>query len=480
MKSLKSKILVTYIGVTLFALMLSWVFTSIRISDYLEDITKDKIKSETKQITEYINIDTLSNFETMYRRIQMLATMSNIRITLIDSSGKVVFDSDVEMLQIDTLENHLLRSEISYSRNHREGTSKRLSATTQKVTIYYAKFYDTPLIVGGAKISYLRTSTPIITFSRLSSEIKFVIAVSGILALLIIFITSLKISSWVSKPLNDLKDFALDLKNGIYKNRFPKKQKDEIGILADTMNQLAENIEAEKKEVERLELLKHEFLTNMTHELRTPLFVIESSLETLQDMDHSDIETLKKFIDKASNQTKRLHQVIDKLILISKLRSGEHNANMRLFKISELVKKIFDKYHEETSKKNITMEFIVEITEDKKVMGDKQLLSYAIDNLMENAIRFTESGGKIDLAISDQDGVVSLVVSDTGKGLNGPDLKNITEYFYRPDKDRSSANGGAGLGLAIVKHIINLHDGELIIQSELSKGSKFGFKFKKQ
>jgi two-component system phosphate regulon sensor histidine kinase PhoR len=130
------------------------------------------------------------------------------------------------------------------------------------------------------------------------------------------------------------------------------------------MNQLAEKIEAEKSEVERLEGIKREFLTNMTHELRTPLFVIESSLETLQDMDHSDINILKEFIDKASNQTKRLHQVVDNLILISKLRSGEQQPSLRLFKINELAKKTYEKYSEEATRKKIIFEFRCDLSDD--------------------------------------------------------------------------------------------------------------------
>jgi signal transduction histidine kinase len=481
MKNIRSKILVTYIGVTILALILSWFFTSVRISDYLEEITKEKIKSETKEILQYINIDTASSYDAMYHKIHMLAEMSDIRISLIDEKGKVIFDSDVERAKIGSLENHLSRSEILDAQKNGTGTSKRFSNTIQKMMIYYAQYFENPLNVGGYKgIKYIRTSTPILTFSRLGSELKFILAISGLLSLLIIFITSLKISEWVSKPLRDLKDFALDLKNGIYKNRYPIKHKDEIGILAETMNQLAEKIEAEKSEVERLEGIKREFLTNMTHELRTPLFVIESSLETLQDMDHSDINILKEFIDKASNQTKRLHQVVDNLILISKLRSGEQQPSLRLFKINELAKKTYEKYSEEATRKKIIFEFRCDLSDDVKILGDRQLLSYAIDNLMDNALKFTGDGGKVEMSLEESNNFISFIVSDTGKGLSNSDLKNITEYFYRPDKDHNTKSGGAGLGLAIVKQIIKLHEGTLIIQSELSKGSKFGFNLKKK
>ena len=481
MKNIRSKILVTYLGVTLFALLLSFFFTSFRISDYLEEITKDKIKSETKQIVDYINIDTTSTYETMYSKIHTLATMNEVRISLIDDNGKVIYDSDVDISKINSVENHLLRTEIVDAKKNRMGTSKRFSNTLQQVMIYYAQYFDTPLKVGGVEgIKYIRTSTPIITFSRLGSEIKFILAVSGLLALLVIFITSLKISDWVSKPLKNLKEFALDLKNGIYKSRYQIKSHDEIGILAETMNQLAEKIESEKIEIERLEGIKREFLSNMTHELRTPLFVIENSLETLQDMDHSDVNSLKEFIEKASNQTKRLHLVVDNLILISKLRSGEHQASLRLFKISELIKKTYEKYSEEAVKKGIRLELISNLAEDKKVIGDKQLLTYAIDNLMNNALKYTAEEGKVEIILEESDGMISFVISDTGNGMSSSELKNITEYFYRPDKDHNSVSGGAGLGLAIVKQIIKMHDGELIIQSDLSKGSKFGFKLKKQ
>jgi signal transduction histidine kinase len=99
---------------------------------------------------------------------------------------------------------------------------------------------------------------------------------------------------------------------------------------------------------------------------------------------------------------------------------------------------------------------------------------------MDNALKFTGDGGKVEMSLEESNNFISFIVSDTGKGLSNSDLKNITEYFYRPDKDHNTKSGGAGLGLAIVKQIIKLHEGTLIIQSELSKGSKFGFNLKKK
>lgn len=480
MKTIKSKILLTYVGVTIIALLLSWFFTSIRISDYLEDVTRERIREGTHQIINYIKSDTSGSYTEMYNKIKILSALNDTRITLMDRHGKVWYDSDVDMSKIDTVENHSNREEVKAALQNRYGSAKRFSHTVQKFMIYYAEYHEPPFKVGSKdSITFIRTSIPIITINRLGSELKFILAVSALLSLIIIFVTSLQISEWITKPLKNLKDFALDLKNGIYKRRYHVSKKDEIGILAETMNQLADNIEREKNEVERLEGIKREFITNMTHELRTPLFVIESSLETLESMEYSDTDRIREFVYKASSQTKRLHKVIDNLILISKLRSGEHQVSMRPFKIADLVKKIYNDHLETTENYNITFNLSQNISEDRKIQGDRQLITYAVNNLLDNAIRFTDEKGNITLSLYEDGGDVCLKVIDSGKGMNAKDLKNITEYFYRPDKDRNSSSGGAGLGLAIVKQIIHLHEGELLIKSEPSKGSEFGFRFKK-
>ncbi|HQJ75869.1 MAG TPA: ATP-binding protein [Bacteroidota bacterium] len=476
MKTIKSKILLTYVGVTILALVLSWFFTSIRISDYLEGLTKERIKGATRQIVNYLVSDSIDNYNNLYNKIKIISALNDTRITLIDSVGKVWCDSDIDIEKIDTVENHKNREEIINARNNHYGFSKRFSHTVHKWMIYYAEYYENPLHIGDKKIYYIRTSIPIITINRLGTEIKFILGISAILSLIIIFVTSLQISEWMTKPLKNLKDFALDLKNGFYKRRFHVDKKDEIGILAETLNQLAESIENEKSEVERLESIKKEFITNLMHELRTPLFVIESSLETLQNMNFADIEKVKEFVGKASNQTKRLHKVVDNLILISKLRTGEQVVNLRSLKATDFIKKIYDDYKEIIESKNIEFVLSINAPDDIKILGDKQLLSYALDNLLDNSIKYTQEKGKIELSLSADNGHVVFIVSDTGKGISQNELKKITEYFYRPELDHNSKTGGAGLGLAVVKEIIRMHNGALIMESELSKGSKFGFK----
>jgi signal transduction histidine kinase len=480
MKKIKSKILISFLVIAFFSLALSWIFASFRVSDYLEDLSKDRIKRISKEISEYIYLDSTKNYQAIYNKITVLSKLCETRITLIDSSGKVWFDSDVNFEKINNLENHFNREEIINARKYGNGLSKRHSNTIGKDMLYYAIYLNEPLKISGIQIHYIRTSIPVLTVKTVFTEIEFIFAFSGLISLILIIIVSFQVSKWISNPLQELTEFAMDLKNGLFKRRYSVKIKNEIGILADTLNQMADKIEAEKLKVERLEKIKKEFLTNITHELRTPLFIIENSFETLQTMDTLDKNQLNDFVSKAINQTKRLHIAIDNLILISKLKAGEHHASMRLFPIGELLEEVANIHQVEMKSKNI--EFVSEFKfKDKlKILGDKRLLEYALNNLFDNAIRYTDIDGKITLTATEEDKIIKIVVADNGKGIKQSELEMITEYFYRPDASRSAATGGSGLGLAIVKQIVDLHAGELIIKSEENKGSEFGFSLKIQ
>jgi signal transduction histidine kinase len=475
MKNIKTKILFSFLLISFFSLALSWLLSSFRVSDYLEGISKERIKKISKEISEYINLDTAKNYSTLYNKIIILSKLSETRITLIDSSGIVWFDSDVSLDKINSLENHGNREEIIDAKKQGYGLSKRYSHTIAKDMLYHAFYLSPPIEITGIRIFFIRTSIPIISVNNLFTEIEFIFAFSGLISLIIVIITSFQVSKWISKPLRELTEFAIDLKNGLLKRRHLVSKNDEIGILADTLNQMAEKVETERIEIERLEKIKKEFLTNITHELRTPLFVIENSLETLQNQNFNDKTLVNDFISKAINQTKRLHLAIDNLILISKFKSGEHRASMRMFPLINLFEDVINMYEEQIAAKEIIFSKELNFNKEINILGDKKLLEYALNNLFDNSIRYTNSQGQITIKVIEAGDKISIIVSDTGKGIKQSELNMITEYFYRPDSSRSPTTGGTGLGLAIVKHIIDIHDGELIIKSEENKGSEFGF-----
>lgn len=223
---------------------------------------------------------------------------------------------------------------------------------------------------------------------------------------------------------------------------------------------------------------RNEFLGNVAHELRTPIFAIQLSLETLLDGAINDENVNIDFLNRAFIQTKRLTELVDDLISISKFETGV-KMSRRYFAIENIVRSTIDELSALAAKKNISVNFFPPDIKDVKVFGDEQRLQQVLVNLIDNAVKYTPSDGNVNVSIDVQEKEVWISVEDTGIGIPQKDIKRIFERFYRVDKTRSREIGGSGLGLSIVKHILEAHSSQIRVESEPNKGSRFLFSLKR-
>lgn len=219
---------------------------------------------------------------------------------------------------------------------------------------------------------------------------------------------------------------------------------------------------------------RNEFLGNVTHELRTPIFAIQLSLETLLDGAVNDENVNKDFLKRALNQTSRLTELVDDLIEISRLEAGT-KISRRYFEINRFVFNIVNELLDLSQKNKVNILVDSEVSEKTQVFGDEERLKQVIVNLIDNAIKYTNEDGKIIIKIVKFDKEISISISDNGIGIPKEDLPRIFERFYRVDKTRSRDMGGSGLGLSIVKHILELHNSTIKVESEEGKGTRFEF-----
>jgi two-component system phosphate regulon sensor histidine kinase PhoR len=237
--------------------------------------------------------------------------------------------------------------------------------------------------------------------------------------------------------------------------------------------------EKERNDIEylkKLEKMRKEFLANVSHELRTPIFTIQGYIETLLHGAINDKKVNKSFLEKANNHTINLSNLLNDLIDISMIESGELRLSFRYFDIIDYLKKLIHEIRPSISGKDIGLNLV---TEFKKlnVFGDKDKLRQVFINLIQNAIKYTEKG-KVEVLVDEKDKQCIVTVKDTGIGIPEDALSRIFERFYRVDKARSRAVGGTGLGLAIAKHIIEAHDSRIDVKSKLDEGSEFSFRLK--
>lgn len=220
----------------------------------------------------------------------------------------------------------------------------------------------------------------------------------------------------------------------------------------------------------KLESMRRDFVANVSHELKTPLTSIKGFIETLLDGALEDHDVAVKFLSIIYQETERLNNLIHDLLDISKLESGQGEIKKKSVQLDQLIDGILLTLNSRIAEKNLEL---TKKLEAKLIIGDEDLLKEVFLNLIDNAIKYTPSGGKIEIGSRNVKGGTLVYVKDNGYGIPEDSLPRLFERFYRVDKGRSREMGGTGLGLSIVKHIIERHNGKVTVQSELGKGSQF-------
>ena len=220
----------------------------------------------------------------------------------------------------------------------------------------------------------------------------------------------------------------------------------------------------------RLETMRRDFVANITHELRTPLTVIRGMAETLADGAEGQDPAMDHGLELIQQQTTRMGRLIDDLLLLSRLETGEAVRSRETVRVAELVDALCEEASALTDK---THQFTSSADPSLVVKGDHSELRSAFSNLVVNAVKYTPDGGSVDISWFEAGGTACLAVADTGPGIPAHHIPRLTERFYRVDGGRSADVGGTGLGLAIVKHVLSRHGAHLAVSSQVEVGSTF-------
>lgn len=257
------------------------------------------------------------------------------------------------------------------------------------------------------------------------------------------------------------------------KNILPLKTIDEV---SEDVEKWASQKKEELENLRRNEAFRKEFLLNLSHELKTPIFAVQGYIHTLLDGAIDDPSVNKMFLKNATKNIDRLCRLIDDLDEISKLESGEMTINKELFVIQDLVKDVFDTLSLKAKQKGIVFGIKKGCEAPIHVMADKEKIRQVLINLIENSVKYGKQDGQTIASIYNMDGKRVLIeISDNGIGMAEEHLPRVFERFYRTDRARSRDIGGTGLGLAIVKHIVEAHDQTINVRSKIEVGSTFGF-----
>lgn len=368
-------------------------------------------------------------------------TEKDFRITWIASDGTVLYDNDVSA---DTMTNHMNRPEVIDAFSTGQGESIRESDTLNMKTFYHAV-----LLTDG---TVLRVSTE----ARSLSSVYMQIFPIMLLVILVIMLGCVCISNLLTKqlmiPIKEMAENIDDVPSeSVYK---------ELSPFIERIREQHEDILAAAKN-------RQDFTANVSHELKTPLTAIAGYAELIEN-NMVDQEKQIKFAGDIKKNADRLVVLINDIIRLSELDHSEAGVNFTQQNLYEVAKERVELLQHTAAGKNVSLKLS---GADTYFLSNRGMLVELLDNLIQNAIRYNVSGGKIQVEVKKENNKPVLIVEDTGIGIPEKEQERIFERFYRVDKSRSRETGGTGLGLAIVKHIVELHGGVIELQSSLGVGT---------
>ena len=289
------------------------------------------------------------------------------------------------------------------------------------------------------------------------------IMTTNLMSIIIGSILFLLAGKMIVKPVRRLTNATKKIASGDFDIDIKSNRKDEIGTLIDSFNMMA-------RELKSIEILRNDFISDISHEFKTPLTSIEGYTKLLKICDEEEKE---EYIDIITEETRRLSILATSILTLNKIENENIPNATDVFSMDEGIRKAIVLLENEWSEKNIDFEINLE---DITYKGNENLMYQVWINLIQNAIKFSEEKGRIRVDLSKEDDKIIFSLKDKGKGISPEDQNRVFEKFYKADKARSS--DGNGLGLSIVKRIVDIHKGEIYIKSELGKGTEITIEYK--
>ncbi|MFR1952611.1 MAG: ATP-binding protein [Lachnospiraceae bacterium] len=439
---MKKKINLQFMFISAVGILLTFCLSTVIFYELFKSEVVDELKTYADVIKETQSYDQILQGE-------YDPDVDDLRITMIKKDGKVFYDSFADAKK---MENHANRQEVRQALKHGNGKAIRTSDTLDKNTFYYAVRLDDGNVLRVAKESRSIWSVFIKVTPAILILIFVILAISKMLSDVLTKSLLLPIEQ-MSENLDHLEDITT------YKELMP---------FINTIQEQHKNILMNAK-------MRQEFTANVSHELKTPLTAISGYSELIQNGMTNEEETIR-FAGEIHKSAKRLLTLINDTIRLSQLDTSEQKViyeAIDLYKIAEDCVNML-KFSAENHGITISIHGTNAYLE-----GNKEMLEEVVYNLCDNAIRYNNEGGKVDVTVKPVKGKIYLCVEDNGIGISKEHQERIFERFYRVDKSRSKSTGGTGLGLAIVKHIIQQHGAHMELTSEKGKGTKIEIEFSK-
>lgn len=406
------------------------------------------------------SLDYEGDLEKTMKKLDSVMDGNNSRLTVIDLDGTVVADTQAQM---DEMDNHLDREEIQDALEKGSGYARRRSDTLDEGMLYVAYRSRNADVILRAAVPYSGFQQYLPLFFP-ASALSLLVAVVGS------FIVTTRLVSSITKPLQDISKEMLKVKGDYTELNFEHCQYPEINVIADTTMKMSKNVKDYLNQIEKERMIRQEFFSNASHELKTPITSIQGYAELLESGMIQDESTKADFASRIKKEAVRMTGLINDILMISRLEAKEAEVTFSDVRVSVLLEEIIDSLKPQAAEAQV---FVHVDCQPLMIHANLQQMRELLTNLISNAIKYNRPGGQVWINIRETDGQMVIRVKDNGVGIPSDSLDRIFERFYRVDKGRSRKQGGTGLGLSIVKHIVNFYHGTIHVSSEPDMGSEF-------
>ncbi|MDF2593840.1 MAG: cell wall metabolism sensor histidine kinase WalK [Clostridia bacterium] len=378
----------------------------------------------------------------------------NCRIVVVDKLGFVVADSSGTVLN-----KTVMNSQVFSALSKKDQAAKAPDEPIMTAAVSVVDKNDKNKVLGAVILS-ANIEDIYISLDKMKSQVYLLSLVASLFTGLISFITS----SFITKPLKALMKFVQRITTGQLDQKVDVVGKDEIAELGNAFNHMAEQLQ-------RVEQSRQEFVSNVSHELKTPLSSIKVLTESLIFEENVPVEMYQEFFQDINSEVDRLNNIISDLLTLVRLDQREIPMNITNVDLTEMTQNILKRLVPLAKKKEIKL--IYESHKDITAEIDEVKFTLALSNLIENAIKYTPNGGEVKVIVQNDVQDAFITIQDTGIGISKKEQSKIFERFYRTDKTRNRETGGTGLGLAITYKTVVMHNGSIQVESEEGEGSIF-------
>ncbi|QZY54894.1 sensor histidine kinase [Crassaminicella profunda] len=470
MKSILSKLWLGITSLVLIILLITWLFQIMLLQKFYIDERKDLLLDEGKNISALISatndfpiisqeiIDEMNDFRSEFS--------FHISITIIDTHNKVLFPMNRNIISKRIPKELPKEPHVNLYSKEVETFVEKFDRAKRSLLVVKVPIEKNNAIVGNIILT-----SALAPIQETSSILKKQLSIITWISLLIGSLLALLFAKHFAKPILKITKTSKEISKGNFNVRVDLDSKDEIGILGDTINDLA-------FQLGKIENFRREFIANVSHELKTPISLIRAYAELVMDVD-ADKKTRNENLQVIVDESSRLNTMVEDILTLSKMEAGFSELNCSLFPIAELIYKVIGKLDFFASQKNIKL--LIEIDDQNThIYADEAKIYQVFFNLINNAITHSYENSQILIKVTTTKNHTKIEIIDHGQGIPKEDLPYIWDRFYKVDKSRKRDTSGTGLGMSIVKNILEAHNFSYGIKSKIHEGTTVWFEMNKR